>query len=158
MIALRDREAKTRRVAMSEGCQNLDVDGPGRRADPHAVLLDDLADFVTRHRHCGQLTGGDATEPAANSYLVTVGCSCGVVFKRWVAQPPTAASKFCAACRRMGQRVAPIIAKTSDARTKSRAKEPKQRVHLARRTRCRLPRCGPCSCCRWAHTGTARAA
>jgi len=32
---------------------------------------------------CGQLTG-DATEPEANGYMVTVGCSCGVAFLRWV--------------------------------------------------------------------------
>jgi hypothetical protein len=47
------------------------------------MLLADLAEFVTRHRPCGQLTG-DATEPAANGYMVTVTCSCGVVFLRWV--------------------------------------------------------------------------
>ena len=47
------------------------------------MLLDDLADFVTRHRPCGQLTG-DATEPAPEGYLLTVGCSCGVAFLRWV--------------------------------------------------------------------------
>ena len=27
---------------------------------------------------------GDATEPAWNGYLLTVACSCGVVFERWV--------------------------------------------------------------------------
>ena len=48
-----------------------------------AMLLDDLTRFITRHRPCGQLTG-DATEPAPNGYLVTVACSCGVVFLRWV--------------------------------------------------------------------------
>jgi hypothetical protein len=32
---------------------------------------------------CGRLTG-DATEPEANGYLLTVGCSCGVAFLRWV--------------------------------------------------------------------------
>jgi hypothetical protein len=32
-----------------------------------AMLLDELADFVTRHRACGQLAG-DATEPEANGY------------------------------------------------------------------------------------------
>ena len=48
---------------MAERYQNLDIDGSARRADPHAMLLADLADFVTRHRLCGQLTG-DATEPA----------------------------------------------------------------------------------------------
>jgi hypothetical protein len=27
---------------------------------------------------------GDATEPEANGHLLTVSCSCGVVFMRWV--------------------------------------------------------------------------
>jgi len=27
---------------------------------------------------------GDATEPAWNGYRLTVACSCGVVFDRWV--------------------------------------------------------------------------
>jgi hypothetical protein len=49
---------------MSEAYQNLDIDGSGRRADPQAMLLADLADFVARHRPCGQLTG-DATEPVS---------------------------------------------------------------------------------------------
>ena len=47
------------------------------------MLLAELADFVTRYRPCGQLTG-DATKPEPEGYLVTVGCSCGVVFMRWV--------------------------------------------------------------------------
>ncbi len=38
-----------------------------------------LGGFVSRHYSCGQLTG-DATEPAPNAYLLTVVCSCGVVF------------------------------------------------------------------------------
>jgi hypothetical protein len=38
---------------MSEGYQNLDIDGSARRADPHAMLLAELADFVTRYRACG---------------------------------------------------------------------------------------------------------
>ena len=60
---------------------NVDVDDQEAAADPRAMLLAELADFVTRHRPCGQLTG-DATEPGANGYMVTVGCSCGVVFRR----------------------------------------------------------------------------
>jgi hypothetical protein len=44
-----------------------------------AMLLAELADFVTRHRPCGQLTG-DATEPGANGYTPTVGCGGGVRF------------------------------------------------------------------------------
>jgi hypothetical protein len=47
------------------------------------MLLDDRTQFVSCHRACGQLTG-DATEPEANGYMVTVACGCGVVFMRWV--------------------------------------------------------------------------
>jgi hypothetical protein len=58
----------------------LDVDAGAESSDSHAMLLAELAVFVTRHRACGQLTG-DAT---ANGYLLMVGCSCGVAFLRWV--------------------------------------------------------------------------
>ena len=47
------------------------VPGLAESPDSRAVLLADLADFVTRHRPCGLLTG-DATEPAPDGYLVTV--------------------------------------------------------------------------------------
>ena len=47
------------------------------------TLLSDLEDFVHDHRPHGPLTA-DATEPAWNGYLLTVACSCGVVFGRWV--------------------------------------------------------------------------
>jgi hypothetical protein len=47
------------------------------------MLLAELADFVTHYRPCGQLTGV-ATELEPEGYLITVGCSCGVVFMRWV--------------------------------------------------------------------------
>ena len=43
------------------------------------MLLAELADFVTRHHPCGRLTG-DATAPEANGYMLSVACSCGVVF------------------------------------------------------------------------------
>ncbi len=46
-------------------------------------LLADLVEFVRDHRPHGLVTG-DATEPAWNGYLLTVACSCGVVFERWV--------------------------------------------------------------------------
>jgi hypothetical protein len=46
-------------------------------------MLADLEGFVTDHRPHGALTG-DATEPAWNGYMLTVACSCGVVFERWV--------------------------------------------------------------------------
>jgi hypothetical protein len=48
------------------------------------TVLADLTDFVHSHRPHGLLTA-DATEPAWNGYLLTVACSCGVVFQRWVA-------------------------------------------------------------------------
>jgi len=47
------------------------------------MLLADLADFVTHHRLYGHLSG-DATEPTPEGYMVSVTCSCGVVFLRWV--------------------------------------------------------------------------
>jgi hypothetical protein len=43
----------------------------------------DLTAFVKDHRPHGPLTA-DATEPAWNGYRLTVTCSCGVVFERWV--------------------------------------------------------------------------
>jgi hypothetical protein len=43
----------------------------------------DLEKFVAEHRPHGPITS-DATEPAWNSYLLTVACSCGVRFERWV--------------------------------------------------------------------------
>jgi hypothetical protein len=60
-----------------------DVDGGGHRRDPADMLGDDLVEFVSHHRAHGMLTG-DATEPAWNGYLLSVACSCGVVFERWV--------------------------------------------------------------------------
>ena len=47
------------------------------------MLLAELTDFVTRHRACGRMTG-DASEPEADGYMLTVTCSCRVVFMRWV--------------------------------------------------------------------------
>jgi hypothetical protein len=47
------------------------------------VFLADLADFISDHRACGTVTA-DATEPVLDAYLLTVGCSCGVEFMRWV--------------------------------------------------------------------------
>jgi len=46
-------------------------------------LFADLQEFVLGHRTHGTLTA-DATEPVWNGYLLTVACSCGVVFERWV--------------------------------------------------------------------------
>jgi hypothetical protein len=43
----------------------------------------DLEEFIHDHRLHGPLTA-DAMEPAWNGYLLTVACSCGVVFGRWV--------------------------------------------------------------------------
>ncbi len=47
------------------------------------TLLADLEEFVRDHRPHGTPTG-DATGPTWNGYLLTVACSCGVVFDRWV--------------------------------------------------------------------------
>ena len=47
------------------------------------ALLADLEEFVHDHRPHGTLTA-DATEPERNGYLLTVACTCGVVFERWV--------------------------------------------------------------------------
>ena len=44
-------------------------------------LLPKLEAFVDEHRPHGPLIA-DATEPAWNGYLLTVTCSCGVVFGR----------------------------------------------------------------------------
>jgi hypothetical protein len=46
-------------------------------------LLADVEEFVHDHRQHGSLTA-DTTEPAWNGYQLTVACSCGVVFGRWV--------------------------------------------------------------------------
>ena len=43
----------------------------------------DLGEFVADHCPHGTLTA-DATDPAWNDYLLTVACSRGVVFERWV--------------------------------------------------------------------------
>jgi hypothetical protein len=42
-----------------------------------------LEEFVHSHRPHGRLTA-DATMSAWNGYLLTVACSPGVVFERWV--------------------------------------------------------------------------
>jgi len=56
------------------------------------MLLAELAQFVTRHRACGTMTG-DATEPEPSGYMLTVSCSCGVSFVRWV-RPDEAAREL----------------------------------------------------------------
>ena len=45
--------------------------------------LADLTEFIEDHRTHGNLAG-KATEPVLNGYLLTVACSCGVTFERWV--------------------------------------------------------------------------
>jgi len=47
------------------------------------ALFADLEEFVDSHHPHGPVTA-DATLPAWNGYLLTVACSCGVVFGRWV--------------------------------------------------------------------------
>ena len=46
-------------------------------------LLSEVENFVHDHRPHGSLTA-DATTQAWNGYPLTVACSCGVVFERWV--------------------------------------------------------------------------
>jgi hypothetical protein len=47
------------------------------------TLLADLEQFASDHRAHGVLSA-DAAEPARNGYLLTVACSCGVAFERWI--------------------------------------------------------------------------
>jgi len=47
------------------------------------LILSDLADFIDSYRPHGSLTA-DATPPVWNGYRLTVACSCGVVFERWI--------------------------------------------------------------------------
>jgi hypothetical protein len=47
-------------------------------------VIDDLGDFIRDHRPHGPLQG-DAGEPTANGYMVTVACPCRVTFYRWIA-------------------------------------------------------------------------
>jgi hypothetical protein len=46
-------------------------------------MLEDLTAFVQDHQSHGRLVG-DASEPEVAGYRVTVACSCGVTFERWV--------------------------------------------------------------------------
>jgi hypothetical protein len=46
-------------------------------------LIAERPEFIHDHRPHGPLTA-DATEPTWNGYLLTVACSCRVVFGRWV--------------------------------------------------------------------------
>lgn len=47
------------------------------------LSLAEFEELVGDHRPHGPLSV-DATEPAWNGYLLTVACSCGVLFGRWV--------------------------------------------------------------------------
>ena len=60
-------------------------------------MTEDVQVFVREHREHGQLVR-DATEPAANGYMLTVACRCGVTFTRWVA-PLLAAEDLAALAR-----------------------------------------------------------
>ena len=63
---------------MSEGYQSLDIDAVAELSNPRAMLLAELADFVTRHRPCGQLTGGQHMKRAIAFLLVAIaatGCA-----------------------------------------------------------------------------------
>ena len=50
------------------------------------TLLADFEQFASDHRVHGPLTA-NATEPAWNGYLLTMACSCGVLFGRWITRP-----------------------------------------------------------------------
>jgi hypothetical protein len=54
-----------------------------RSQEPLNPLHTEIEDFVHSQRPHGTLTA-DANEPAWNGYLLTVACSCGVVFERWI--------------------------------------------------------------------------
>ena len=56
----------------------------------------DLEAFVHDHRPHGELAG-DATMPAWNGYLLTVACSRGVTFERWVTPEEADADLLCLA-------------------------------------------------------------
>ena len=47
------------------------------------TLHADLEQFASDHRAHGNLTA-DSAEPVGNGYLLTVACSCGVAFERWI--------------------------------------------------------------------------
>lgn len=49
----------------------------------HRGVFGDLEAFVTAHLKCDTLSGG-AGDPASDGYLLSVTCSCGAVFDRWV--------------------------------------------------------------------------
>jgi hypothetical protein len=66
----------------------------------------DLADFIADHRPHGSLTA-HATPPAWNGYRLTVACSCGVTFERWVPRDAElmraeVATRNTVACERCG--------------------------------------------------------
>jgi len=67
----------------STASENRDIDRRDALASTIAVLFADLAEFIEHHRPCGTLTG-DATRVTEVGYTVTVTCSCGVVFQRWI--------------------------------------------------------------------------
>lgn len=46
-------------------------------------ILGPLDAFVAQHRGCGVITG-DATPPDADTYHLTLACSCGAIFDRLV--------------------------------------------------------------------------
>ncbi len=49
------------------------------------TLHADLVSFIERHRPRGALTGdASASVPTERGYLLTVACSCGVTFERWI--------------------------------------------------------------------------
>jgi hypothetical protein len=47
------------------------------------TITAEIETFILGHCEHGRLVG-DATEPTLTGYLVTVACSCGVTFGRWI--------------------------------------------------------------------------
>jgi hypothetical protein len=48
-----------------------------------SLLINDLEDFVARHRPHGELLAAEGGL-TPNGYRLTVCCPCGVVFERWI--------------------------------------------------------------------------
>jgi hypothetical protein len=63
--------------------QILDIDAVAEPPEPRAMLLTELEDFVTSPPSL-RPAQQRRPEPEPEDYVVTAGCSCGVVFMRWV--------------------------------------------------------------------------
>jgi hypothetical protein len=59
------------------------ITDPGHRGLRDATVTADLEDFVQAHRSHGHLAG-DTGNLTPNGYRLTVACTCGLTFHRWV--------------------------------------------------------------------------